>query len=258
MALNPGVTAPGAAVFAKYDMARSRFEHRWAYDIEAGVNILEEGSLLVRKAGAGTTEVVAPSADAAGEVPLGIALHGAINAVTFTKVINATVPAVAPLTINTGLTNITTYGAAPQVLAYDNTSAAYRVTVVGAPGANQVGVTLASGLLTADAGLAGHSMTFTIQWTLTALESQLLLRESHINRGAEALFGQIIVGWGQCEVFTTMYDAGATYAVGDVLDLGAGGIFTSTARAVNNVAFGRVTSVPTTDDPYLGVYFITP
>ena len=258
MGLSAGVTAPGAGVFGKYDFGRSRFEHRWPYDIEDGVNILEEGTVLVRKAGSGTTEVVAPSADVADEVPLGIALHGVISAVTFTEVITATVPAVAPFDITTGRTGITVQGANPQLRAVRTDTGADVVTVIGGPGGGQVGVVLATGILTADAALAGLEFRFTYQWTLSALEAQQIVRESHINRGAEALFGQIIVGCGRCEVYTTMYDAGAQFAAGDPCDLGPGGIFTSVARRNAAGAFGRVISVPTTDDPFLGVEYTTP
>lgn len=251
---------PGAAVQAKYDLTRSRFEKRWQYELATGANLVEEGSLMVRAAGAGTTEVVAPSADAASEVPLGVSLQSVINATTFTEVFEGTVPAAVPLELDLGRASIIDVGAGvAEVRARDlTTPQELAVIAPGAPADNQVAIDTATGIATFHAGEAGSDVRLFLRWTLTTTESQQILRESHINRGAEDIFNLVVVGVGMCQVFTTMYDARGIYAVGDVLDCGPGGLFTTAALSANDIPFGRVISIPTTDDPFLGVEYQTP
>ena len=251
---------PGAAVFGKYDMTRSRFAKRWQFEIAAGANIVEEGSVLVRAAGAGTTEVVSPSADAAGEVPLGIAIHGVISATSFTEVFEGTVPLAGTLTLDLGRRLIIDVGAGvAEARARDlTTPQELAVIAPGAPIDNQVAIDTGTGIATFHAGEAGSNVRIYFRWTLSTIEAQQILRESHVNRGVENLFGQIMVGVGHCQVYTTMFDARGIWVVGEPGDLGASGLFTTPAEASNTVPFGRVISVPTTDDPYLGVEYTTP
>jgi len=271
---------PDASVKTKYDFTRSRFEWKRQFSVAPTANIVEEGSMLTRLPGPTGGEVVQlgqSGALAAGERPCGIALISRISANTFTMVRNVTVPAVSvpavPLQIQLPNGNLVvttdTWGAwipvagAAEVYVWDNTAAipAPLITVVHvappAPIAGTVDVDPVTGLMTFNAAEAEHNLTVTYRWHLTAVERDLLLRQSHVNRGAEDQFGLMTVGYGNCWLYTSMYVAGDAYVVGGQLYLYDNGLVSATQQGAS-VAFGRVISVPSPGDPYLGFEYISP
>jgi len=248
---------PNASVKTKVDFTRSRFEWKRQFSVAPTVNLLEEGTVLIRVPDAsGLGEVVQPSTAAASLRPAGISLQSRISAVTFTGVEEITVPSAAPYTVQLKKTTMVESATptVPELAAWDYSLGvpAY-LTVAAAPAALTVVATL-GGLLTFPAAQAGDRVRVVYRYILTAIERDELLRQSHVNRGAEDQFGLITVAQGHCVVYTTMYDCFTQYAVGDVLTLDVNGVF-SKAGLTN---FGEVISLPTAGDPYLGVEYITP
>lgn len=252
---------PNASVKTKVDFTRSRFEWKRQFQVSATANIVEEGSLLQRiTAPDGLTEVVTLSTNAALLRPVGISLQSRISGQTFTKVQDVVVPHVAPFTVQLAETTLTPNAlvvGAGEAVAYDMTAPGW-LTVIAPPGppiGGQV-VVNPNGLLTFDpAGAeADHVVRVTYRYTLTAIERDELLRQSHVNRGAEDQFGLMTVACGNCVVYTTMYRCDEQYAVGDVLTLDNAGLFSKSGAT----PFGVVLSVPTPSDPYLGVEYISP
>jgi len=247
---------PNASVKTKVDITRSRFEWKRQFSVAPTVNLLEEGTVLIRVPDAsGLGEVVQPSTAAAALRPAGISLQSRISAVTFTGVEEITVPSAAPYTVQLKKTTLVDHlGGVPELAAWDYTLGvpAY-LTVAALPAAGTVGATL-PGLLTFDVGNAGDKVRVVYRYILTAIERDELLHQSHVNRGAEDQFGLITVAQGHCVVYTTMYDGFTQYAVGDALTLDANGVFSKAGAT----AFGEVISLPTAGDPYLGVEYITP
>jgi hypothetical protein len=251
-------------VKTKVDFTRSRFEWKRQFQVSPTANIIEEGSLLQRIVGpSGSDEVVTLSVMAGGQRPVGISLQSRITATTFTAVQDIVVPTAAPFTVQLAHTTlVVTGGGFGEAALWDYDVAAPNNAMVPVapppPPAPAVpaNVTVApNGLLTFDVAEAGHHIRVTYRYVLTSIERDELLRQSHVNRGAEDQFGLMTVAVGHCVVYTTMYLCTATYAVGDQLYLDANGIFSKNA---GSTAFGRVISLPTPSDPYLGVEYITP
>lgn len=253
---------PNASVKTKVDFTRSRFEWKRQFQVSPTANIVEEGSLLQRIVSpAGTDEVVTLSTAAATLRPAGISLQSRITAQTFTAVQDIVVPTVAPFTVQLAHTTlVVTAGGFGEAALWDyDAGAGNEILVPVAPPAPPpvtipASVTVnANGLLTFDALEAGHHVRVTYRYVMTSIERDELLRQSHVNRGAEDQFGLVTVACGHCVVYTTMYLCTETYAVGDALTLDANGLFSLSGATT----FGRVISLPTPSDPYLGVEYVT-
>lgn len=72
----------------------------------------------------------------------------------------------------------------------------------------------------------------------------------NLNNDDTAGSGKIVLIQGLSTVFTDQFETSRTYAIGDQLYVAGNGLLTN-AVVINK--FGRVVSVPTASDPYLGV-----
>lgn len=264
---------PGASVKSKYDLTRSRFEYRDSFALVPGTNLVEEAQLMIA-GGAGSVQQAAVSAGALGEIPLGVSLNANILGTTFTAFETLTVPATpGPYTVQLGHSNLATSGAGlADAIVYDTTGATYLVVAAGAVAGTSVAVNALTGVVTFAAGDQGHVGWIRYRWNLTVIEAQEILRQSAIGRGSDGTFEKIIVGRGHCRIFTTMYDCTAEWTLNFQSDtvgagdnspvLGPGGLWTTGAAAAlytvplaNPTPLGRVISLPTADDPYLGIEY---
>lgn len=252
---------PNASVKTKIDFTRSRFEWKRQFMVSPTANIIEEGSFLQRIASlAGTDEVVTLGTAGVGHRLAGVALISRITATTFTAVQDIVVPHVAPFTVqlaHTTLVGDLIVAGAGEAYVYDNTALAQLTSVFpGPPAAGQVLIGT-TGLLTFDpaGGDADHLIRVTYRYILTSIERDMLLRQSHVNRGAEDQFGLMTVGCGNCVVYTTMYLATTVYAIGDTVTMDDNGLISKVGASTN---VGVVISLPTPSDPYLGFEYITP
>jgi hypothetical protein len=253
---------PGAVVNAKYDLSRGIIETKRMYPLAAGTNIAEEGSLLVQVAGTSSVEA-AVSAGVADEVPLGMALLSFIKGSTFTKYQEGAVPAVAPLTFQLARNNLVDVGAGvAEAAVYDVTGAAYLTVIApGVPAAGQVAIDTATGLMTFNVAEAGIDFWVRYRYNMTVVEKEDLIRSSHVNRGADEQFESTSVAVGRCRVYTTMYDAQGEWELltqngaGNSPCLGPNGLWSTIAIVAAATPFGRVISLPTVDDPYLGIEY---
>lgn len=257
---------PGAAVQAKYDLTRSIWETKRIYPLSAGTNIAEEASLMIQAAGATSVEA-AVSAGVADEVPLGVALLSFIKGTTFTKYEMGVVPTVAPYTFQLNRANLVNDGAGlAEAYAYDVTNGA-AIPIVAFPGPPGAGpppeamIDPLTGLMTFNAALAGVSFYVRYRYDMTVVEKEALIRSSHVNRGADEQFATTSVGVGRCRVYTTMYDASCEWELltqngaGNSPCLGPNGLWSTVNVNATGTPFGRVISLPTVDDPYLGIEY---
>jgi hypothetical protein len=146
---------------------------------------------------------------------------------------------------------------------YDNTLGA-ELSVAGAAVAN-TSVTLAvnTGIITFDVAQAAASFYVRYRWTLTVIEAQEILRSSAYGRGSESTFDKCVIAHGHCTMLTTMYDAQANWVLNRQLGTavngnpvtGAGGVLTIYDNNNLGTCFGRVVSLPSANDPYLGVEY---
>ena len=253
---------PGAAVQAKYDLTRSIFETKRMYPLAAGVNIAEEVQLLIQVAGATSIEA-AVSAGLADEVPLGVALLSFIKGSTFTKLEVGSVPTAVPLTFQLNRNNLVDSGAGvAEAAVYDVTNSAYlTVVAAGVPAGGEVAIDLLTGLATFNVAEVGINFWIRYRYNMTVVEKEALIRSSHVNRGADEQFQAISVGVGRCRVYTTMYDAQGEWelltqtGLANSPCLGPNGLWSTIAVTAAGTPFGRVISLPTVDDPYLGIEY---
>lgn len=265
---------PGAAEKATWDMSRSRFEKKWQYAIQAGVNIINEGTWLARTAGADGGEVVLPCTGAANEVFAGVSQQSGIQGYVWANCIHATIPAVPDALGNydidvghLGLVNDeATPATAYTFVAFTATpTTAFTINnATTAPGGTGiVQVVPATGIYRFNVADAGLEVKIVYRWELSAREHDFFVRDSHINRGSEALLSEIMVGCGApCIVYTMMYDAAGLWiahsaAAGNQPCLGANGEVTTITINAVGTAVGRVIKIPSVDDPYLGIEFST-
>lgn len=263
---------PGAAIKATWDMDRSRFEKKWQYAIKDGVNILNESTFLARQAGIGGGEVVLPCTGAADEIFAGVALHSGISAYVWANCVRATIPAVPDgaglYIIDVNHKNLINDGAAPKTalcsVVYAATGAPFNINDAATPpgGIGVVQVDPDTGIFTFNALDKGVDVIITYRWVLSAIEHQLFVRESHPNRGSELQLQEMMVGTGQCIVYTMMYDASAVWVVlstvaGDQPCLGPNGEVTTVAINAVGTVIGRVIKAPSPDDPYVGIEYKT-
>jgi hypothetical protein len=249
---------PSASVKTKVDFTRSRFEWKRQFQVSPTANIVEEGSLLQRIISpAGIDEVVTLGSIGAGHRVAGISLQSRITATTFTAVEDIVVPRITPFTVQLAHTTLANAGGFGEATFwdYDLTPPATLVAIAGAPVSNTSVTTPINGLLVFHADQARQHIRATYRYVLTSIERDELLRQSHVNRGAEDQFGLMTVAVGHCVIYTTMYLATTIYAVGDVVTMDDGGLVSKVGASTN---VGTVISLPTPSDPYLGVEYITP
>jgi len=257
---------PGASVKSKWDMTRSIIGERREYELVSGTNLVEEAQVMVA---GGTTGQQATTSVTGGvfntAVPLGLSLNGKILATTFTHYESGTVPAAAPYTFTLEHSNLVTngYSTFADAFVYD-TSLAAELEVAGAAVAGtSVTLSVTTGVMTFDVAEAGDSFYVRYRWTLTTAESREILRQSAYGRGSESTFDKVMIAHGHCTMFTTMFDADAAWVLNQQLGTavagnpvtGAGGVLTIYENNNLGTCFGRVVSLPSSNDPYLGVEY---
>jgi len=258
---------PGASLQSKWDQTRSYFQRREEFALTTATVLVEEGQLAIR-AGTSMTEVTT-SLGAALEVPAGVILLGEIDANTFTWVETFTIPAAATKTLkysNLATSPYPTGGVADtsDLYVYDNTAGAAMTHINPAPGDNQFSSVGATGVLTFNALDVGHSVTVRYRWNLTTVQSREIVRQSAVGRGSENTYRKVILGRGNnCRIYTTTYTPQAVWTLNlqsgalNSPSLGAGGLWSTINHSTTGVAFGRVISLPSVNDPYLGIEYTT-
>jgi hypothetical protein len=258
--------APGSSKRAKLDRTRSYFERETEYPLVTGIPFTEEGEIAAL-VNTGTVAHARPAlGTAVTEVPLGILLNGTIDAVTFAHFETGVVPAglTHTLKFNNLVTNPYT-GWADAYVFRSVVGTQVPVVAPGAPGAGNCSIVTNTGVMTFDIAQLGWAFSIRYRWNMTVAQALAVCKSSPIGRSSEALYNKVVVGRGHgCRVFTTTFDAEATWTIGLQTGaghspvLGAAGVWTSFTNNNNGTPFGRVISLPTANDPYVGFEFNTP
>ena len=200
---------------------------------------LERGMIMVDAGfNAAGERLVAPSAAGASERVAGILMLSETKQASIPVIETLTVPSGAPLTV----TLRETPTAVGDIRAYNTSTGATIVVVAGAPGAGQLG--LAGKVLTADAGITSVAFTIVYRFTISAQELTRRGGRRSVNNGAEGIYNQVTIAYGNCEVTTSCF---ATQALLDVdanvvIASGAGGRAVLTGGAGTD--FGTLTKEP--------------
>jgi hypothetical protein len=255
---------PGASLQSKWDATRSYFQRREEFGLVATAILAEEGQLAT-KAGVGSVLVDATTG-LATDVPAGVMLLGEIDANTFAWVENSVVP--AALTYTLKFNNL---AAAPYSAFIDTSDIYMWNTTSGAPiiRQNPVSATYScngvTGVLTFAAGLLAIPFTVRYRWTLTANQSREIVRQSAIGRGSEGTYRKVMLGRGNnCRIFTTQFNEDSIWTLnlqngaGNSPCCGAAGLWSTVTNIGTGIPFGRVISLPSLTDPYIGFEYTTP
>lgn len=229
-----------------FDLTRTYFNDIRERAVAPGASITEEGQLLMYVDAGDGTLAVQPSAGAGTDRVAGFAITDALKYVTQTVVEVVTVPAGGG-TVSLRQNNLV----AANTRAVASTTGVL-TAVGGAPAAGEFQMAIVAGTITFNVAQAGETVTVTYRYTPTLDEALATWHERSINNRAQDYFSSVGVGCMEGEIFTTMYDTTQAYAVGNVVNSGAGGLVTT---AAGGVAIGIVSQVPSVSDGRLGVKF---
>lgn len=162
---------------------------------------LERGMIMVYTANTASTgeQLVAPSTGAASEVFAGVLWLSETTQADVPVIELADVPSLAPLTITLTFTPI----AFSNMLAIRTDTNAQVTVVAGAPGGGQLG--LVGKVLTADAALAGVPLQLIYRYSISAAELARRGGRRSINQGAETLFNQVTLMYGNLRLMLSNF-----------------------------------------------------
>lgn len=179
---------------------------------------LERGMLMVDAGFSAAGErLVRPSAAGAGERPVGFLWLSETSQAQVPVREELTVPALAAFTVT--LRETPASGAAG-CRAYNLSSGATITVVAGAPGAGQLGLT--GKVLTADAALAGVEFAIVYEFDIDPAELARRGGRRSVNQGAEGLYDQVTIVYGNCTIYTSCFDPSEALDVAANVQLASG------------------------------------
>jgi len=232
------------------DLKRTFSSQRINRALASGTVVAQEGLIMcgIIEDGVEKAELVATIGGT--EIPIGYSQTADSQPDRTSEVEVLTVPS-APAALEVDLRNqnlvtlrIRAVTAGGLVLTIDETFA-------GATANDSVKVDLQTGRLKFHADEAGATVTITYLYDLTLVQSKQRFGERFINnRGLHSEHGFIELGNGLGELWTDQFDTSLDWSAGTAITLGdAGQITQGTAVALDAI----VVSVPTSDNPYLGL-----
>lgn len=232
------------------DLNRSKLVEHYTHSTHSSVASIEEGSALVWQldGGIGT---VRPSVGGGNEAFAGVAVGRAATPTIVPRYENLVVRATSPYTVT--LTKIPS-GSALRVVAVAS-NGTRTVLTVGTPASNAGEYSVANGVVTVNAALAGTVVEVGYRYAIS-LQEAIMKYNFHQNGSHNVSdIGTIgILNTGTA--FTDMFDLTSnwnSWTGATPVYITAGGMFTLTAT--NNTQTGcKVISVPTSEDAFLGLY----
>jgi len=197
----------------------SIMEHKKDVALDPAVTTpLERGMVMVYSANvaADGSFMVAPSAGVGTERVAGFLWLSETSQESVPVIEKLSVPALAPLTVTLRELPIS----AAECRAFNTATGATIAVVPGAPGAGQLGLT--GKVLTADAALVGVAFTITYRFTISAAELARRGGRRSVNQGAEALFHQVTLVYGNCDIRTSCFDTADLFDVAANVDVRTG------------------------------------
>lgn len=249
------------------DLKRTNASWEREQALASTATIAEEGQLLIRSFNTSTgNEELRESPGSTSEVLIGFSKLDTISPKT-TRVYTeeAEVPSTADgdgdYEVELGHENVTSdLEANGDVAVYDVTNSTW--LSVGASISDGVFVLLGDNqTLEFHSAQAGIEIQVYARVTMSAREQQQIYQQRHINSNAMSELtdnGNVGVITGIGQVFTDQYDVSVgDWSTGTLLT-GVNGHITTQAGGTDISSYVRVISVPTVDDPYLGLEFNLP
>lgn len=234
-----------------YDLKRSWASSRLGRQLAAGSTISQEGVLLCAVIEDGIEKAALVASPSGDEKVIGFAITADSLPDRTVAVDNIVVPASGSLIVALQQQNLVS----GRVRVFDvtnNVALTVDNTFAGSPGAGVVKVDLAGGQLKFNAAQAGLPMVVTVLYDLTMIQADQFFGERFVNnRGLHAMFGQIELGAGFCELYTDQFDASADWANAATINLGPNGIVV--VGGAGPSLPGVVVNVPSSAVPFLGL-----
>lgn len=200
---------------------------------------LETGMVMVASANVGASgeQLATPCTGAASEIVLGVLKLSETSQESVPTLEDLTVPAMPAVPVGTFTLTLRelplivgTVALSMEAKVISDPSgvlpAGTALTLVAgaAPGAGQIAVAAATGVLTIDAAnLAGVSFRITYRFVISAQELARRGGRRSVNMGAERIFNQITIMRGDCKLLISNFDTGAVFGANSTLFCAAGG-----------------------------------
>lgn len=243
------ITDSGVSIYGKLDLQRSRPLRESVVATYATDEIAEEGLALIGVYEDGVLKARV-SAAGASENFIGVSKNDVRSVGTVNLVEEGTIPAVAPYTYNLPVSNIS-----PGLIRVIRTDTGAALTEAGgAPADGEFSLDDTTGILTFNVAQAGIGFKATYRYIISAAEARRQFGDGHVNRGSSLGLNQVTVLEGGV-IFTMQYNPTSNFvtaagAATAIVRTGANGLFVVGGAGT---AVGRVISVPSANDPFLGI-----
>jgi hypothetical protein len=231
------------------------------YPVIAGATVTHEGAPLSWSAAGNGVQ---PCSGTSTDRFAGISFNQQYTPTTLPWVDTLTVPALTPYTATLTYVPIGASAAlqAQNMFVYDVTGGNV-LTYNAAPTGNQYSIAVGTGVITVPSTLAAHSITVTYQYAPTVIQALYAQGNQPAGTPIAGFLGStgvILEG----VVYTTQFDASvnwSTVATSGILtgyNANQGAVFTTSSGnsgTGGNAVSGYVQSVPTSTQPFLGIYF---
>lgn len=225
------------------DIKRTWYQHVDVEPIATGSAVDQEGQVMAAVMEAGVEKV--KPATGGGDKIVGFALFRQQDVTSKPEVVDVVVPSTAPYTVQLEWGHLT------DTRVYDIAAAADLVFNV-AVGPGQYNHNFLTGLLTFNVAEKGKTMRVYLRRDLTLFESRQIYYQAPINFPDPNYFMAVGVGKGKGRIFTAYFDTDIVWDTATPT-AGANGFITTGGSAIPGV---RVVSVPTPNDPFLGLEFL--
>lgn len=232
------------------DKKRGYAEHRPFYAVDANVNI-QSGMVAFLTTNAAGTTVATTAAGASGTLPIGTFWKDRATGFTRAFVESGTFNAAGTISLSKG--NVT---ATSMIKVTSSTGGTVYTQGV------DYSVTLANGVITnLGVGIAAlATVVISYMHTVPAGQEHLEYNSTQWTTGVnydrvanDTLgSGEVTIVEGDATLYTDQYDPSQTYSLNMAVGADASSLWTPLASAVTN-ACGFVVSLPTANDPFLGV-----
>lgn len=216
------------------------YDRSKAVPAASGVEINDEGLVMVQVLESGVEHVQPSLGTSANEVILGFSSNTSYRPTTRVEQESATVPAASTYTVQ--LSKVLLVSGSLRVV---NTATNAALTVVTTtPSTGEVQVNYTTGLLTFNSAQASINVYVTYRRSLTADEIAFTVRQPAINAGTGNALGLINVIRGNGEISTDMFDTTADYSTATTLYAGANGLVTSVSSSHSPIPGSRMVTAP--------------
>jgi hypothetical protein len=235
-----------------YDLDRTTYSSTLERPFVPGTTIAAEGLVLKSVIVGGIENVQVTAGGSTTEVIAGFSHNRSINPTTQVVIEDTlSIPAApGPYVVQLQHTNLVS----GSVLVWD-VAGATAFTLGSSASTDHCSVNLSLGQITFYSGDAGKAIVVTYVYQLTAIQAQQTFWQPPINTPNPAYNGNVVVLCGNGEMFTDQYDTSVSYASVSTLYASANGLVTSTATSNTAIPGSRITSVPSSSNPFLGFRF---